>query len=101
MMEMKSMLMKRVWEIGEGFSDTVEGVKRGLAEILNIPIDHKVIEKVGEDMEAGHLESILIVKNNEDKPLARIMVQHMEEEKDIFGDIIPAHVKVTYVNIEQ
>ena len=100
MMEMKSILMKRTWEIGEGFNDTADSVKKGLAEILDIPLDHKVIQKIGEDIEAVGLEGVFIIKNNADKNLARVTLERFEEEKDIFGDIVPAHAKVTYLNLE-
>ena len=36
MMKMKSTLMKRVWEIGDGFKDSIEDVEAGLKEILYI-----------------------------------------------------------------
>lgn len=40
-----------------------------------------------------------IAKNKETKALeAEIKIEKIAEEKDLFGDLVPAHMKVTYQN---
>ena len=99
MMEMKSTLMKRVWEIGDGFKDSIEDVEAGLKEILYIDKESELLDMIRKDVEAGHGESIITVRNvKTEEVTSRIMLQHLKEEEDSFGDIIPAHIKVTYQN---
>lgn len=100
MMEMKSTLMKRVWEIGDGFKDSIEDVEAGLKEILYIDKESELLDMIRKDVEAGHGESIISVRSTKTGEVtSRITVQHLKEEKDSFGDLIPAHVEIVYQNL--
>lgn len=100
MMEMKSTLMKRVWEIGEGFKHSLEDVESELKEILYIDKESELLDMIRKDVEAGHGESVISVRSAKtDEVTSRITVQHLKEEKDSFGDIIPAHAKIVYQNL--
>lgn len=98
MMEMKSTLMKHVWEIGEGFKHSIEDVEAGLIEILNLDPDAEVLGMIRDTVTLGG-ESVITFKNKETKALeAEIKIEKIAEEKDLFGDLVPAHMKVTYQN---
>lgn len=100
MMEMKSTLMRRVWEIGEGFKHSLEDVESGLKEILYIDKESELLDMIRKDVEAGHGESIISVRSTKtEKVIAQITVQHLKAEKDSFGDIIPSHVEIVYQNL--
>ena len=98
MMEMKSTLMRRVWEIGEGGKHSIEDVENGVLEILNLDPDAELLAMIKDTVMLGG-ESLITVKNKETKALeAEIKIEKIAEETDVFGDLVPAHIKVTYQN---
>lgn len=98
---MKSTLVRCVWRIGEGFNDTIDGMKQKLSEIIGVELDHKVFDMLHKDIEAGHGESVLTIKSPAlEGAVAQVTIKHKESEKDIFGDIVPAHVEIVYQNLE-
>lgn len=98
MMEMKSTIMKRVWEIGEGFKHSVEDVEAGLIEILNLNKDAEMLSYVRDAITLGG-QSVINVKNKETQEVeAEIKVEKVEAEVDSFGDLINEHMIVTYIN---
>lgn len=98
-MQMKSILMKRVWNIGEGFKDTVETVEAGLIDILNLDPEAEVLTFVKESILLKG-ETVLTFKDkNTQATTAEVRIENVPEETDIFGDLIPAHISVTYLHV--
>ena len=98
MMKMKSTLMKRVWKVGEGFKHSIEDVESGLIDILNLNPDAEVLGMIRDTLMLGG-ESLFTIKNKDTKELeAEIKIEKIAEETHSFGDLVPAHIKVTYPN---
>lgn len=98
MMEMKSTLMRRVWEIGNGFKHSVEDVESGLVDILNLDPNAELLAMIRDTVTLGG-ESLFTIKNKDTKELeAEIKIEKIAEETDVFGDLVPAHMKITYLN---
>ncbi len=98
MMEMKSTLMRRVWEIGEGFKHSIEDVESGLVDILNLDPNAELLAMIRDTVSLGG-ESLFTIKNKDTKELeVEIKIEKIAEETDSFGDLVPAHIKVTYQN---
>lgn len=98
MMEMKSTLMKHVWEIGEGFKHSIEDVESGLVDILNLDPNAELLAMIRDTVSLGG-ESLFTIKNKDTKELeVEIKIEKIAEETDSFGDLVPAHIKVTYQN---
>ena len=95
---MKSTLMRRVWEIGEGFKHSIEDVESGLVDILNLDPNAELLAMIRDTVSLGG-ESLFTIKNKDTKELeVEIKIEKIAEETDSFGDLVPAHIKVTYQN---
>lgn len=99
-MVMESTLMKATFKIGETFKDTAESTVEKLSEILGVGPTNEILIKVRELIEKKELMKLEIFTHDHHH-FADIIVESIAEEKDIFGDLVPAHMKITYQRIEE
>lgn len=99
-MVMQSTLMRCVFHIGDTFKDTTESTIEKLGEILGVGLSNEILIKVRELIEEKQ-ENALEIFTHDHHHFADIIIESIAEEKDIFGDLVPAHMKVTYQNVSE
>lgn len=99
MMEMKSTLMKRVWQVYEGDDDSMKQMVAGLIDILGLDPGAEVLNMIQETISLNGRTVLEFKSKDTQAVMAEVRIEPIEEEEDLFGDIVPAHARVTYFNL--